>query len=198
MKTQYITRYGLVACGLIVAGTSFAGTPSASMLANSCAGCHGTNGSSVGPASPTIAGISVDYFIETMQAYKDGSRPSTIMTRIAKGYTEDEVKLMAKFFSEQPFQRKPQTHDAKLAKQGAKLHKKYCEKCHEDGGRSSEDDAGILAGQWQPYVRYTMEDFLDGSREMTKKMKKKLNNMLDSHGDEGIEQLMHYYSSLDD
>ncbi|MCG8122535.1 MAG: cytochrome c4, partial [Candidatus Thiodiazotropha taylori] len=31
---------------------------SASMLANTCAGCHGTNGASIGPASPSIGGIS--------------------------------------------------------------------------------------------------------------------------------------------
>lgn len=197
MKTQNIAISGLLACGVAFAGTTLAGTPSATMLANSCAGCHGTNGSSVGPASPSIAGISVDYFIETMEAYQDGSRPSTIMTRIAKGYTKQELKLMAEFFAKQPFVRQAQQHDAKLAKQGAKLHKKYCEKCHEDGGRSSEDDAGILAGQWSPYVRYTMEDFLNGKRSMEKKMKKKLEDLREKSGDEGIEQLMHYYSSID-
>ena len=176
---------------------TLAGTPSASMLANTCAGCHGTNGSSVGPASPTIAGISVDYFIETMEAYKTGERPSTVMTRIAKGYTEEEIKLMANFFANKKFVRQAQKHDAKLARKGKKLHKKYCEKCHEDGGTSSEDDAGILAGQWEPYIRFTMEDFTSGNRAMEKKMKKKMKNLQDEHGDTGIDALIHYYSSYE-
>lgn len=197
MNYKTIIQGIVLAGGVALTGVAFAETPSASMLANSCAGCHGTNGSSVGPASPTIAGISVDYFIETMDAYKSGTRPSTIMTRIAKGYTEEEVKLMAKFFAKQPFVRQPQKHDPALAKKGAKLHKKYCEKCHEDGGRSSEDDAGILAGQWLPYVRYTMEDFTSGNRKMMKKMKKKMDKMDKDVGKEGVEQLMHYYGSLD-
>ena len=162
----------LLLTGSMLCGTAMADTPSASMLANTCAGCHGTNGSSVGPASPTIAGISRDYFIETMEAYKTAERPSTIMTRIAKGYTEKEIELMADFFSKQPFVRMTQAYDEDKAKLGKKLHKKYCEKCHEDAGRSSEDDAGILAGQWEPYLRYTMEDFTSGNRTMEKKMKK--------------------------
>jgi len=179
----------------MMSATIMAAIPEASMLANTCAGCHGTNGSSVGPASPTIAGISVEYFIETMEAYKKAERPSTIMSRIAKGYTDEEIKRMATFFSKQAFIRQPQTHNAKLASKGKKLHKKYCEKCHEDGGTSSEDDAGILAGQWQPYLRYSMQDFTSGNRSMEKKMKKKVNSLQKDHGDAGIDALIHFYSS---
>jgi len=192
---QKILKTFFILMSSMVSATILAATPEASMLANTCAGCHGTNGSSVGPASPTIAGISVDYFIETMEAYKKAERPSTIMSRIAKGYTEEEIELMAKFFSKQAFIRQPQTHDAKLASKGKKLHKKYCEKCHEDGGTSSEDDAGILAGQWQPYLRYSMDDFTSGNRSMEKKMKKKVNSLQKDHGDAGIDALIHFYIS---
>ena len=76
-----------------------------------------------------------------------------------------------------------------------KLHKKYCEKCHEDGGRSSEDDAGILASQMMPYLRNTMADFTSGGREMPKKMKKKVDSLKKSKGDKGMDQLIHYYGS---
>jgi len=167
------------------------------MLGNTCAGCHGTNGVSQGPATPTIAGISKDYFIDAMMAYKDAENPraSTIMTRIAKGYSDDEIKAMAGFFSGKAFVGHQQKSNAGLAKKGAKLHDKYCEKCHEDGGRSAEDDAGILAGQWTPYLHYTMEDFNSGAREMPKKMKKKMDAMVKAHGDAGQEQLLNYYGS---
>ena len=185
----------LIACGVVLSGTAFAATPSAAMLGNTCAGCHGTNGNSNGPATPTIAGISSEYFIETMMAYKEGERPSTIMTRIAKGYTDEEIKLMAEFFAKQTFERKAQKSDAKLAGRGEKLHDKYCEKCHEDGGRSTEDDAGILGGQWKPYLKYTLADFMSGDREMEKKMAKKLKELHKKEGDAGIEELLNYYAS---
>lgn len=172
------------------------GIPSTTMLAYTCAGCHGVNGSSVGPATPTIAGMSEDYFVESMEAYQSGERPSTIMGRIAKGYSEKEIKVMAKYFSKQPFVRLPQKFDEKAARLGKKLHKKYCEKCHEDEGRSPEDDAGILAGQWEPYLRFTMEDYTSGNRPMEKKMKKRMKKLDEAQGEAGVDALIHYYASL--
>lgn len=182
--------------GLSVSGNSLAGTASAVDLANTCAGCHGTDGSSVGPATPSLAGISPAYFKEAMLNYKDPEgRASTIMARIAKGYTEEEINLMAGYFSKQKMVRKDQKFDAAQAKEGAKLHKKYCEKCHEDGGRSAEDDAGILAGQWMEYLEFTMDDFTSGKREMTKKMKKKVEKLQADKGDKALSDLIHYYGS---
>ncbi|KPK40540.1 MAG: sulfide dehydrogenase [Gammaproteobacteria bacterium SG8_47] len=172
-----------------------AATPSASMLANTCAGCHGTDGVSIGPATPTIAGMSTEYFVDMMEAYKADEIPSTVMGRIAKGYTKEEIEVLAEHFAKLPFVRPDQQVDEAAANQGAKLHRKFCEKCHEDGGRSSEDDAGILAGQWTPYLRWSMDDFTSDKREMTKKMRKKVTKMLEDHGDEGIEQLLQFYAS---
>jgi sulfide dehydrogenase cytochrome subunit len=184
----------LIASSMAVGGAAFAATPSAEMLGNTCAGCHGTNGNSMGPATPTIAGAGSEYFIDSMMAYKSGERASTIMTRIAKGYTDDEIKAMAEFFAKQPIKRQKQMADSKMAGAGKKLHDKYCEKCHEDGGRAAED-GGLLAGQWKPYLKYTMDDFMNGSREMPKKMKRKVEKMHKKAGDAGIDQILEYYAS---
>ena len=166
-----------------------------SMLADTCAGCHGTDGASNGPASPVIAGLSEEYFVELMEEFASGEIPSTIMGRIAKGYSEGEIKQMAKHFGAKPFVRAKQDFDAGKVKKGKKLHDKYCEKCHADGGTSAEDDAGVLAGQWTPYLIWTLQDYRAGDREMTKKMKKKVEQMLAKEGDEGIQALLNYYAS---
>ncbi|RUM94214.1 MAG: cytochrome c4 [Thiothrix sp.] len=169
---------------------------SAQMLTNTCFGCHGPDGASSGPATPTIAGISTDYFIEVMTGYASGDVPSTIMGRIAKGYNEEEIELMAGVFSELPFVNAPdQKFDEKLAKKGAKLHDKYCEKCHAEGGSSSEDDSGILAGQWMPYNSFAIKDYNDDDREATKKMKKKMKKLMEKEGDAGFDALLNYYAS---
>jgi sulfide dehydrogenase cytochrome subunit len=167
---------------------------SASMLANTCAGCHGTNGASAGPASPSISGISAVYFEEIMQGFKSGEIPSTIMGRIAEGYSEDEIKAMGEHFSKQPFVKAQQSFDDALAVKGEKLHDKYCEKCHADGGSSAEDDSGILLGQLTPYLHYALTDFKAGDREMTKKMKKKVNQLMKKEGDAGFDALLNFYA----
>ncbi|KRT60129.1 c-type cytochrome [endosymbiont of Ridgeia piscesae] len=165
------------------------------MLANTCAGCHGTNGASAGPATPSIAGLSTEYFVEAMQGFKSGDIPTTIMARIAKGYSDDEFKQMANYFGKKPFVGAEQKYDAALAKKGAKLHDKYCEKCHAEGGSSAEDDSGVLAGQLAMYLKWSLADYKAGDREAPKKMKKKLNKMLKKEGDKGIEALVNFYAS---
>jgi sulfide dehydrogenase cytochrome subunit len=184
----------LVACSLALSGAAFAAAPSGAMLGNTCAGCHGTDGNSQGPATPTIAGMNAEVMVETMQGFKSGAINSTIMTRIAKGYSDDEIKAMAGFFAKKKFAPAKQSADAKLADKGAKLHKKYCEKCHEDGGKSNEE-GGVLAGQWMPYMSYTMADFMSGKREMGKKMKKKVDKMHKKEGDAGIKALLNFYAN---
>ncbi|MCG8125358.1 MAG: cytochrome c4 [Candidatus Thiodiazotropha endolucinida] len=170
-----------------------AAAPTGQALAFTCAGCHGTDGSSVGPSSPSIAGMDPEVFIDAMQGYKFDERNSTIMNRIAKGYNDEQIKSMAWFFAKQTLRLKPQKHDAEMAKLGAKLHDEYCEKCHEDGGKPG--DAGTLAGQWMPYLHYTMEDFIDGRREYPRKMRRKVDAAIEAEGDRAMPALIHYYGS---
>ncbi len=153
--------------------------PSAAMMANTCAGCHGTNGASVGPASPNLAGMSEGYFTDTMLAFKSGDRQSTIMGRIAKGYTDGQIESMATHFAAMPVYKAPQNIDAAQAKAGAKVYDKGCAKCHDENGALPDDDAGILAGQWLPYLQYSMEDFAAGHREAPKKMAKAVKKLSD-------------------
>jgi sulfide dehydrogenase cytochrome subunit len=178
---------------VVLVPMSLQADPTGQALAFTCAGCHGTDGSSVGPSSPSIAAMDPDVFIDAMEAYQHDERNSTIMNRIAKGYSEEQIKAMAWFFAKQPLQLKPQKHDAELAKLGAKLHDEYCEKCHEEGGKPG--DAGTLAGQWMPYMHYTMDDFIAGRRDYPRKMKRKVDAAIEAEGDQAIPALLHYYSS---
>ncbi|MBC8519276.1 MAG: c-type cytochrome [Gammaproteobacteria bacterium] len=167
----------------------------ASMLSNTCAGCHGTDGGSSGPAIPSIGGMSATYITDMMNAYKSGDTVSTIMGRIAKGYSEDEIGAMANYFAEQSQTRADQSFDKAKAAKGMKLHDKYCEKCHSEGGSLADDDSGILAGQLTPYLHYSMEDFDNGDRSMPEKMKKKVKKLNKKEGAAGMEAILNYYAS---
>jgi len=82
----------LLGSGMLLGATQLQAEPTATMLADTCAGCHGTDGASTGPATPSLAGMSEEYMVESMEAFKSGERPSTVMGRIAKGYSEKEFK----------------------------------------------------------------------------------------------------------
>ncbi len=79
---------------------SHSNTPHIRTLAASCAACHGTNGNSINNSS-SLAGINGEYFVKQMLAFKDGSRPTTVMHRHAKGINIDEINLLADYFSQQ-------------------------------------------------------------------------------------------------
>ena len=69
-------------------------------LAASCAACHGSNGNAVA-GSAILAGIDATYFSMQMLAFKDGSRPATVMHHHAKGLNVDEINQLAIYFSQQ-------------------------------------------------------------------------------------------------
>lgn len=70
-------------------------------LAATCANCHGTNGQAKGDMKP-LAGVSAEKIIAAVADYRSGAQPATIMHQIAKGYTEEQIRLIAGYFAAQP------------------------------------------------------------------------------------------------
>lgn len=70
-------------------------------LAATCTGCHGTNGATLGGSLPPLAGQSKETLLAALQAFKAGARPATIMTQLAKGYTDEQLDQIAAFFAAQ-------------------------------------------------------------------------------------------------
>ncbi len=69
-------------------------------LAATCANCHGTDGRSVeGAAVPSLAGMPKAYMMAQMKAFKDGTRPATIMHQLSKGFNDQQVETIATYFS---------------------------------------------------------------------------------------------------
>ena len=66
-----------------------------------------------------------------------------------------------------------------------------CEKCHSKGGAAADDDAGILAGQWTPYLKAQLADMLGGKRVPPEKMKPKIDALKPAD----VDALLGYYAS---
>ena len=74
-----------------------AGPDRGALLSMSCAGCHGTDGKSPG-AMPSLYGKSAKYIESSLLSFLHGKRQGTVMNRIAKGYSEEDIKLIAEHF----------------------------------------------------------------------------------------------------
>jgi cytochrome subunit of sulfide dehydrogenase len=82
--------------------TSAQADPRAASLAATCASCHGTDGRSATKEVPSLAGLPKEHIVSQMKAFKDGSRPATVMHQLAKGYTDQQVETLAAYFAAQP------------------------------------------------------------------------------------------------
>lgn len=101
MQTQFAGMAVLAltaAAMLFSAGNAVADERRGAILANTCFSCHGTDGHSSG-AMPSIDGKSADYITDTLKRFRDGSKASTVMVRIAKGFTDEEIQMLAAYFS---------------------------------------------------------------------------------------------------
>ena len=71
-------------------------------LAATCANCHGTDGRAVqGSPVPGLAGTPASTLVEQLRAFRDGSRPATVMHQIAKGFSDAQLQQLAAYFSAQ-------------------------------------------------------------------------------------------------
>jgi sulfide dehydrogenase cytochrome subunit len=89
-----------VASGLLAALTAYAPAAEAPAGAASCSGCHPTT-AGVDTPVPRLAGTDVAGMVAAMQAFRTGQRPSTVMDRIAKGFSDDEIKAIAAWYGAQ-------------------------------------------------------------------------------------------------
>ena len=66
-------------------------------LAATCANCHGTDGKGVVDGGmPLINNLSSEQILTQLKAFKSGAREGTIMPQLAKGYSNEQLEIIAK------------------------------------------------------------------------------------------------------
>jgi len=93
------TAVFLVVIGLTVAcfTVTAENITKAEILAHQCFVCHGTNGVGAGKI-PELRDLDKDDIMESLNGFKSGSEKSTIMGRHMKGYSDDEIQMLADYF----------------------------------------------------------------------------------------------------
>ncbi len=71
-------------------------------LAATCTNCHGTNGKAVpGSGMDALAGMEKEKLLQKLKDFKSGAKPATIMHQISKGYTDEQMDLIAAYYAAQ-------------------------------------------------------------------------------------------------
>jgi cytochrome subunit of sulfide dehydrogenase len=63
----------------------------------SCSGCHGPPGT--GGAVASLAGRPAEEIVAALTQFRRGERAATVMDRIAKGFTDDEIHAIAEWLA---------------------------------------------------------------------------------------------------
>jgi sulfide dehydrogenase cytochrome subunit len=200
------TLFALLCAGSIsLAASTVAQAADGATIAEQCAVCHGKNGASTESSIPIIGGYSAKYLVESIKNFRKKTRTCAEVTipagpkkgtksdmcKVVADLSDGDAEAVARYFSEQKFVRAKQPFDAAKAQRGSSVYKLRCEKCHENGGSSPDEDNGILAGQWTSYLREQLVGFRTGKRPLDDKMKLRLDKVTKDEE----EALLHFFAS---
>jgi len=68
--------------------------------AASCSGCHPASARVASPV-PRLAGLDRAVIVRAMQDFRSGQRAGTVMDRIARGFTDEEIETIAAWLATQ-------------------------------------------------------------------------------------------------
>lgn len=189
---------GVVRCVWIVvlassARAAFAQDADISALVPTCEACHGHDGVSMLPTTPTIAGIDAGIIADAIYRFQDGEYPcpASPMCSVVGNISSEQAEALGKYFASKPFMPAKQNFDPAKAQRGAAIHAAQCEQCHSRGGSDPLDQASILSGQWMPYLREVLADYAAGKRQQLEPMRVRLEAM----SPEDLDALANYYAS---
>ena len=144
-----------------------------------CAACHGESGIPNDPKTvPVIWGQQQSYLVKQLHDYRSGDRENPIMSVIAKGLAQEDLRKIAAYFAAKPW---PGEHAA-AAPASAPKGIAQCQPCHQvkfEGGMP----APRLAGLSYDYLVASMRAFATDERTNNLDMPKFMRALTDSERD---------------
>ena len=152
--------------------------------AEACAACHGADGNSQIPGTPSLAGQQPLYFAAAVRAYLSGLRDTPEMEHTLRGLSKIDVENLALYYASQtPARREsPAVGDAEA---GEPLSAQ-CGGCHGAHGVSHDAATPSLAGQDALYLVIATKAYRDHARHH--------DVMLADSSDEEIESIAAFYA----
>lgn len=98
-QVGYLLAAFVAGAALTSMSTSVFAVERGQLLADTCISCHA--GTDTNATIPNLSQYPSSMIISQMKAFRDGSRPSTLMMRHAKGYSDEEITAIAKFLGVQ-------------------------------------------------------------------------------------------------
>ncbi|GIR48575.1 MAG: cytochrome c [Burkholderiaceae bacterium] len=148
-----------------------------------CAACHASDGNSVIPTNPILAGQHYSYlknqlnYFQVKEGEDKAKRENAVMLGIASGLSSDDIDNLSAYYSQQKI--KPSyASNIELAKAGEVVYKAgddsrgipSCSSCHGPRGLGVPGQFPRISGQHAAYTASTLTSYKNGSRANNKQM----------------------------
>jgi cytochrome c553 len=145
------------------ANTPAAGNQAAGKkVSAACAACHGDQGVSGNPATPSIAGQDAEYLVAALRAYKDGTRNDDSMKGPVAALDEQAMRDLAAYYATQ----QPQALNVRRPLTLSEWTER-CDRCHGPGGNSTDPLMPRLAAQRADWLEQVLHAYRTAARKST-------------------------------
>lgn len=129
-------------------------------IAAVCAACHGEDGNSPDPNTPSLAGEDAEYLANATKAYVNGKRDYLMMTYPVAALSEQDVENLSAFYaSQKPKAARP---DRPLTTEDWVVK---CDRCHGKDGNSSDPRFPSLSAQRKGYIASALRAYQAENRK---------------------------------
>jgi cytochrome c553 len=130
-----------------------------------CLACHGENGTSQLPDTPSLGAQPAFYTMVQLLMFRDRMRVVEPMNEMAKGLTDDDLRKAGEIISQLPPPAPvADTPDpARMDRAGALAMQHRCNFCHQSNYQG-QDNVPRLAGQHEDYLLKALRGYKDNSR----------------------------------
>ncbi|HEX6528684.1 MAG TPA: c-type cytochrome [Burkholderiales bacterium] len=127
--------------------------------------CHGANGVSATPLTPSLGGQPSFFVLAQLFLFREGRRDNVLMNAAAKGLSDADLQALADRIAKLPPPGPPQAKpdQARFARGRAVAEKERCANCH-DPDFSGHDNVPRLANQREDYLLKALRDYKKGVR----------------------------------
>ncbi len=159
-------------------------------LARTCNNCHGVDGVSAGGSMPSIGGQPEVFLNKIMLEWKRGERAAASMNRLIKGYSDEQIAALAKYYAAKPWKAQVQSASAEVLSKGKDATER-CENCHGvTGSEPNDDETPRLHGQTVKYMELEMNKYRDEAFLVTHR--KMRNSALKMEAEEVLPAVQYY------
>lgn len=157
-------RWALLAALFFVSAAQAQAGDRLAALMRSCAGCHGADGKSTVPGTPSIAAQPKIFVENYLVMSREGVRGPAAMQALLKGVPDKDLIALAVHFSKLKLKPLEARRDSKLFNRGKEIAaKNRCASCHEASFRGREQ-MPRLAGQREEFLADVMLQYRHNRR----------------------------------